>query len=59
MLSIDAASLDPLWDSVNTYFPVMLGIFAIGGGIGIAVVFGRGIVNTIATAIKSALGSGS
>jgi hypothetical protein len=58
MLSITQDTLQPLWDGVNQQLPTFLGVFAIGGGIAIAVVLARGLVNTIAGALKGALGGG-
>ncbi|MCL4248324.1 MAG: hypothetical protein KJ065_09275 [Anaerolineae bacterium] len=58
MLSITSETLTPLWDGVNTQLPTFLGVFAIGGGIAIAVVVSRGLINTIVNALKGALGGG-
>lgn len=52
-LSLDL-NLDPLWTSVNTYFPIFLGIVAIGGGIAIAIA----IANFVIKALLGAFGKG-
>ncbi len=45
-MSIDI-DMSILWDQINTWFPVMFGVFAIGGGIGIAVKLGLFIINEV------------
>jgi hypothetical protein len=48
-LSID---LQPLWDSVNTNFPIFLGILAIPAGIGIAIALANFIIMKVREAFK-------
>lgn len=50
-LSLDL-NLDPLWTSVNTYFPIFLGIVAIGGGIAIAIAISRFVINALLAAFR-------
>lgn len=48
-LNID---LNPLFDNINTYIPVFFGIFAIPGGIAIAIVLVRFIINAVRGAFE-------
>lgn len=48
----------PLFDSMNSYIPLFLAIFAIPGGIVIAIALVRMLINAIANAIKGAAGKG-
>jgi hypothetical protein len=48
-LSLD---LTPLWDSINTYFPVFFAVLAIGGGISIALRLGEFLINKIHMAFR-------
>lgn len=46
----------PLFDSMNSYLPVFLVIFAIPGGIALAIGLVRLIINAISSAIAKATG---
>lgn len=50
-LSLDL-DLTPLWESINTYFPLFLGVVAIGGGIAIAIALARFVINAVLSAFK-------
>jgi len=39
--------LDPLWTSINTYFPVFFGVLAVAGGISIALRLGEFLIDKI------------
>lgn len=55
---VPAPSIDldvtPLFDSMNSYIPLFLGIFAIPGGIVIAIALVRMLINLVSGAIKGA-----
>lgn len=48
----------PLFESMNGYIPLFLGIFAIPGGIVIAIALVRMLINAVSNAIKGAAGKG-
>lgn len=52
----DTVSLDidltPLWDSINTYFPVFFAVLAVAGGISIALRLGEFLLNKVQAAFK-------
>jgi hypothetical protein len=60
--AVPAPTLDldvtPLFDSMNSYIPIFLAIFAIPGGIVIAIALVRMIINSVGNAIKGAAGKG-
>jgi hypothetical protein len=60
--TVPAPTLDldvtPLFDSMNGYIPLFLAIFAIPGGIVIAIALVRMIIDSIGNAIKGAAGKG-
>ncbi|MBN8594802.1 MAG: hypothetical protein J0M33_23805 [Anaerolineae bacterium] len=44
--------LTPLWESINTYFPVFFGVLAVAGGIAIALRLGEFLIDNIKGAFK-------
>lgn len=48
-LTIDLA---PLWSSVNSNFPIFLGVLAIPAGIGIAITLSNFIIDKVKDAFK-------
>jgi hypothetical protein len=48
-LSID---LTPLWDSINTYFPVFFAVLAVAGGISIALRLGEYLIQKVQDAFR-------
>ena len=36
-----------LWDQVNTWFPVMFGVFAVAGGLGVAIKLAMFIIDEV------------
>lgn len=48
---VPAVSLEvdmtPLFESLNTYLPTFIGIFAVIGGIGLAIAFARFLINAV------------
>lgn len=44
--------VNPLFESINQYLPIMFGIFAVAGGISIAMVIVRFLINAIIGAFK-------
>ena len=51
MLSLDV-DLQPLFDQINVFFPIMLGILAIPAGIGIAIVLANYIITKVREAFR-------
>lgn len=47
-----AIDVNPLFDSIETYIPMFFAIFAIPGGIAIAIVLVRFIINTVKGAFE-------
>lgn len=58
MFSLTPQDLNPMWQQVQAYLPMFLGIFGIAGAIGIAVAIGQGLPAMISKALKSAFGGG-
>lgn len=54
-ISLDL-NLDPLWASVNTYFPIFLGVLAVGGGIAIAMALGNYVIQKVIQAFGGGRG---
>ncbi len=53
-VSIDF-DITPLFTSLNTYLPIFLGIFAIGGGIAAAMALSRYIISVVVKAFSGSL----
>jgi tryptophan-rich sensory protein len=54
-LSLDVDT-QPLFDQINTWFPVFFAVFAIIGGIAAAIVLGRSIISAIVDAFRNGFG---
>jgi hypothetical protein len=54
-LSLDVDT-QPLFDQINTWFPVFFAVFAIIGGIAAAIVLGRSIISAIVDAFRTGFG---
>jgi hypothetical protein len=50
-VSLDV-DLTPLFDAINTWFPAMFGILAIGGGIMIALRLGQFLIDSVSKAFN-------
>jgi hypothetical protein len=48
-LSID---LQPLWDAINTYFPVFFAVLSVAGGIAIALRLGEYLIEKVHAAFR-------
>lgn len=53
VMSLDL-DLTPLWDSINGFFPIMFAVFAVAGGLGVAIALGRMLIGEI----RKAFGGG-
>jgi hypothetical protein len=45
-----AIDMTPLFTAINTWFPALFGIIAIGGGIAIALKLGQFLINSVSKA---------
>lgn len=50
-MSLDI-DLTPLWDSINQFFPIFFGVFAMIGGISIAIRLGEFLIDKIRDGFK-------
>lgn len=50
-MSLDI-DLGPLWDSINTYFPVFFGVLVIPAGIAVAIKLAEFLINKVRDAFR-------